>query len=118
GLIALAFSVHMTLLGEAGFMRLAQLNHATAVSLAERLEALKLKVLPPAFFNEFAVKLNKPAAPIVERLAARGILGGVPASRFYPTYPELADVLLVAATEMNTAADIDAFARALKEVLS
>ena len=51
------------------------------------------------------------------RSAKKDILGGVPASRFYPTYPELADVLLVCATEMNTSADIDAFAAALKEVL-
>ena len=119
GLIALAFSVHMTLLGEAGFTNLAKLNHATAVSLAEKLEAIPgVKLLPAAFFNEFAVKLPKPAAEVVEKLAARKILGGVPASRFYPTYPELADVLLVAATETNTSADIDAFAVALKEVLS
>ena len=99
GLIALAFSVHMTLLGEAGFTRLAQLNHATAVSTAEKLEGLGLKVLPSAFFNEFAVKLNKPAAPVVEALAKKGVLGGVPASRFYPTYPELENVLLLSATE-------------------
>ena len=119
GLIALAFSVHMTLLGEAGFTNLARLNHATAVSLAEKLEAIKgVKLLPSAFFNEFALKLGKPAADIVEKLAAKGILGGVPASRFYPTYPELGDVLLVAATETNTEQDIDAFAAALAEVLS
>jgi glycine dehydrogenase subunit 1 len=119
GLIALAFSVHMTLLGEAGFTNLAQLNHATAVSLAEKLEAIKgVKLLPTTFFNEFALKLPKPAAGVVDELAAKGILGGVPASRFYPTYPELANVLLVAATETNTAADIDAFASALTEVLS
>ncbi|MHB1207486.1 MAG: aminomethyl-transferring glycine dehydrogenase subunit GcvPA [Rhodospirillaceae bacterium] len=119
GLIALAFSVHMTLLGEAGFTNLAQLNHATAVSLAEKLEAIKgVKLLPSAFFNEFALKLPKPAAAVVDKLAAKGILGGVPASRFYPTYPELAQVLLVAATETNTAGDLDAFAAALTEVLS
>ncbi|MDX2221330.1 MAG: aminomethyl-transferring glycine dehydrogenase subunit GcvPA [Rhodospirillaceae bacterium] len=119
GLIALAFSVHMTLLGEAGFANLAKLNHATAVSLAEALDAVPgAKVLPKAFFNEFAVELNKPAAAVVEALAAQRILGGVPASRFFPSYPELENVLLVAATEMNTAADIDALAAALKEILS
>lgn len=119
GLIALAFSVHMTLLGEGGFTSLAKLNHATAVSLAEALEQIKgVKLLPNAFFNEFAVKLGKPAEAVVEKLAAKGILAGVPASRFYPTYPELADVLLVAATETNTEADIAAFAAALKEALA
>jgi glycine dehydrogenase subunit 1 len=54
----------------------------------------------------------------VDQLAAKGILGGVPASRFYPTYPELTNVLLVAATETNTAGDLDAFAAALAELLS
>jgi glycine dehydrogenase subunit 1 len=119
GLIALAFSTHMTLLGEAGFTRLAQLNHATAVALAEKVEKLPgVKILPGSFFNEFAVMLPKPAAGVVEELAKRKILGGVPASRFYPTYPELANVLLLAATETNTAGDIDALVVALKEVLS
>ena len=119
GLIALAFSVHMTLLGEAGFTRLAQLNHATAVMLAEKLEKLPgVKLLAAAFFNEVAVLLPKPAAGVVEALAARKILGGVPASRFYPTYPELANVLLLTATETNTEADMDALVTALKAVLS
>lgn len=119
GLIALAFSIHMTLLGEAGFTKLAELNHATAVQTAERLEKIDgVTVLPPAFFNEFAVTLPKPAAAVAEALAAKGILAGVPASRFYPTYPELENVLLVAATETNTAADMDALAEGLKEVLA
>ena len=118
GLIALAFSIHMTLLGEAGFTRLAELNHAHAVQLAERVEGLKgVKVLQSAFFNEFTVALPKPAAEVVDALAAAGILGGVPVSRFYPTYPELANLLLLTATEMNTVADIDALTAALKEIL-
>ena len=118
GLIALAFSIHMTLLGEAGFVRLAELNHANTVLLAERLEKVKgVKVIPSTFFNEFAVELPKPAADVVEALAKRGILGGVPASRFYPTYPELQDVLLLSATETNTESDMDALVAALKEVL-
>ena len=62
--------------------------------------------------------LPKPAAPVVEELAKRKILGGVPVSRFYPTYPEVANLLLLCATETNTAADIDALVGALKEVLS
>jgi glycine dehydrogenase subunit 1 len=118
GLIALAFSVHMTLLGETGFRRLAELNHAHAALLADKLETLKgIKILPKAFFNEFALDLGTPAAPVVEALAKKNILGGIPVSRFYPTYPELANVLLLTATEMNTTADIDALVGALKEVL-
>ena len=117
-LCALAFTIHLTLLGEAGFARLAALNHARAVELAERLGAIKgIEVLNQSFFNEFTLKLGKPAAEVVEALAARRILGGVPVSRFYPKAPALADLMLVAASEMNTEAEIAALAAALEEVL-
>ena len=56
-------------------------------------------------------------APIVDMLAARGILAGVPLSRFYPDRADLADLLLVAATETVTADDIDRFTVGLAEVL-
>ncbi len=118
GLIALAFSVHMTLLGEVGFKRLAKLNHAMATVLAEELEKVPgVHLLPTHFFNEFTVALPRSAADVVDQLAARGILGGIPVSRFYPTYPELVDQLLVTATETNTVEDINAFTAALREVL-
>ncbi len=118
GLCALAFTIHLSLLGEAGFTRLARLNHAAAVRLAERLAAVKgVDVVNDTFFNEFTVKLPKPAAPVVDALAGRGILGGVPVSRLYPNEPALANLLLLAATETNTDADMDALAGALKEVL-
>ncbi len=118
GLIATAFSIHMTLLGEQGFTQLAELNHAMAVETARRLGALPgVTVLPQTFFNEFAIRLPKAAAPVVEQLAARGVLAGIPASRFWPEYEELAEVMLVAVTEMNTDDDIDALVAALKEAL-
>ena len=118
GLCALAFTVHMSLLGEAGFTRLALLNHQAACRTADRLAAIPgVSVLPRAFFNEFAVRLPKAAAPVVEALAERRILGGVPASRLWPDDPALAPILLVAATETTSDADIDAFATALAEVL-
>ncbi len=118
GLCALAFTIHLSLLGEEGFRRLARLNHAHAVLLAEKLGAVKgVRVLNRTFFNEFAITLPKPAADVAEALAGRGILGGVPASRFYPSYPELGEVLLLAATETTAEADMDALASALREVL-
>ena len=118
GLCALAFSVHMTMLGETGFTALAELNHAKAVQLAQKVGAIKgIKVLNDAFFNEFAVTVPGSAAELVEKLAAKGILGGVPASRLYPTWPELDNVLLLAATETNSDEDIDALVSALKELV-
>src|SRR5579863_2923860 len=85
GLCALAFTIHMTLLGEAGLTRLAALNHAKASQLVDKVAALPgVKALNDSFFNESTVSLPKPAAPVVEALAARRILGGVPVSRLLP----------------------------------
>ena len=116
---ALAFTIHLALLGEAGLTQLARLNHAAAVSLAERLEQVPgVCLLNRAFFNEFAVRLPLPAAEIVQMLAAKGVLAGVPISRFYPDNDAVADLLLVAVTEMTTTEDIDRLEAALREVLS
>jgi glycine dehydrogenase subunit 1 len=118
GLCALAFTIHLALLGEAGFTRLAELNHAKAVQLAERIAATgKGEVVSDSFFNEFTLRLPKPAAEVVELLAERGILGGVPVSRFYPEKRELADLLLVTATETNSDDDMARLPAALEEVL-
>jgi glycine dehydrogenase subunit 1 len=118
GLCALAFTIHLALLGEAGFTRLAELNHVKAVQLADRIAATgKAKVVSGSFFNEFTLRLPKPTAEVVEALAKRGILGGVPVSRFYPDKPDLANLLLVAATETNTEDDMARLCAALGEVL-
>lgn len=117
GLCVLAFTIHMTLLGQAGFTRLAEVNHANAVALADALAGVKgVSVLNQSFFNEFTVKLPKPAAEIVDALAAKGILAGVPVSRLLPG-AGLDDLLLVASTEINTNEDRAAFVAALAEVL-
>jgi glycine dehydrogenase subunit 1 len=118
GLCALAFSAHLALLGEAGFRRLARINHANAVSLADRLAAVPgVEVLNESFFNEFTVRLPGDAASLVDTLAADGILAGVPVSRLWPGRPELADLLLVAATETTDDGHMDALAAALAKVL-
>jgi glycine dehydrogenase subunit 1 len=118
GLCALAFTIHLALLGEAGFTRLARLNHAAAVTLAQRLEAVPgVRLVNRAFFNEFTLELPRPAASVVERLAERGILAGVPASRLYPDRPELADLLLLAVTETTTADDMARLEEGLREAL-
>jgi glycine dehydrogenase subunit 1 len=120
GLCALAFSIHLSLLGSTGLAHLAELNHATATRLEIRLRQVPgLKILSTAYFNEILVHLGETtdAAAVVEALAQRGILGGVPVSRLYPGYAELAPLLLVAATETNTGDDIDALATALEEIL-
>jgi glycine dehydrogenase subunit 1 len=118
GLCALAFSIHLTLLGETGLTKLATLNHQAAATLASKLQTIKgVRLISQSFFNEFAIHLPRPAAEIVDALAERKILAGVPASRFYPDYEELAEVLLVTATETTTEADMHALVAGLKEVL-
>ncbi|HEY7552164.1 MAG TPA: aminomethyl-transferring glycine dehydrogenase subunit GcvPA [Hyphomicrobiaceae bacterium] len=118
GLCTLAFTVHMTLLGEAGLRRLAQLNHTSAVQLADRLAAVPgVEVLNDTFFNEFTIRVPGNAAEAIERLAEKGVLGGVPVSRLEPGRPELADLIVVASTEVNTDDDRAAYAQALREVL-
>jgi len=112
GLCALAFSIHMTLLGETGLRRLARLNHANAVKLADALEAAGVEVLNEAFFNEFTVRVKGDAAALVERMAASGVLGGVPASRLLPN-AGVDDLLIVASTEVNTDEDRAALVAAL-----
>jgi len=118
GLCALAFTIHMTLLGEAGLRQLAKLNHARARLLRDALAAVPgVEVMTPRFFNEFAVRLAKPAAAVVNALAADGIIGGVPASRLDPD-AGLDDVLIVCATETTSHVDIAEFAEALTEELA
>ena len=63
GLCTLAFTIHLSLLGEEGLTRLARINHAKAGALADRLSALPgIEVVTPSFFNEFTVRLPRPAA--------------------------------------------------------
>jgi glycine dehydrogenase subunit 1 len=118
GLCALAFTVHLTLLGEAGFKRLAEINHAKASELADRVASVPgVKVLNQSFFNEFTVRLPKPAATVVEALAAKRILAGVPVSRLIPDDPSVENLLLLAATETATEHGMAPLVAGLKEVL-
>jgi glycine dehydrogenase subunit 1 len=118
GLCALAFTIHMTLLGEAGLKRLAAVNHANACDLVERLAAIDgVEVLTPHFFNEFTMRVRGDAARIIDRLVDKGILGGVPVSRLIPGKAQFSDLIVVASTEINTDEDRAAYAKALKEAL-
>jgi glycine dehydrogenase subunit 1 len=110
GLCALAFSIHMSLLGETGLRRLALLNHQKAKRLKAALQTVPgVEVLTTRFFNEIAVRLPLDAADLVETLASHGVLAGVPYSRLDPA-AGLDDVLLLAVTETVQDAQIDALA--------
>ncbi len=118
GLCALAFTIHMTLLGEAGLRRMATLNHENACDMADRLSKVSgVDLVTSAYFNEFTIRVKGDATEVIDKLAARGVLGGVPVSRLLPNKPDLVNLIIVASTEINTDDDRAAYARALQEVL-
>jgi glycine dehydrogenase subunit 1 len=119
GLCALAFSIHMTLLGEKGLRELATVNHANACIAADRLSQIPGVVLVnTSFFNEFTLKLPKEARPIVRVMADKGVLGGVSLGRLYPDDGAIENGLVVAVTETVSAQDIETFAVTLAEALA
>ena len=119
GLCALAFTVHMTLLGEKGLRDLATLNHALAVQAADALAQVPgVELVNGPFFNEFTLRLAKPARPVVQDMAHKGVLGGVSLGRLYPGVAALERGLIVAVTETTTSEDVAALAAALGEALA
>jgi len=110
GLCALAFTVHMALLGEDGFKQLAVLNHEAACRLADKLSAIDgISLKTEAFFNEFAITVSKNAHDVVKALAAQNIIAGYAADE---------QTILLAATEMNTEEDMDALVSAISKALA
>ena len=119
GLCALAFNVHMTLLGEKGLRRLATENHRLACFAADRLAKVPgVKLLNDAFFNEFTLLLDGDARSIVRELTQQDILAGVSLARLFPGHDALSNGLLVAVTETTTEEDVETLASALEEVLA
>ncbi|CAN5348031.1 aminomethyl-transferring glycine dehydrogenase subunit GcvPA [soil metagenome] len=117
GLCTLAFTIHMSLLGETGLRKLALLNHEKALQTRDALAAIPgVEILTPRFFNEFAVRLPKNAADVVQTLADHHVLAGVPYSRLAPD-AGMDDVLLVAATETTMDVDIQILVKSLTKVL-
>ncbi|MFC3078907.1 aminomethyl-transferring glycine dehydrogenase subunit GcvPA [Phenylobacterium terrae] len=115
GLCALAFTIHLSLLGGKGLRQLAQVNHARARELAKALAAVPgVELLTPRFFNELAVKVPGAATALVEALLDDGIVAGVPYARLDP-HAGQDDVLLLAATELTTPEDIAALTGALSK---
>jgi len=117
-LCALAFTAHLTLLGEKGLRQLASLNHARACEAAERLAAIPgVELVNDSFFNEFTLKLPVEARPAVHAMVGKGVLGGVSLGRLYPGVDALQNGLVVAVTETASDEDIAALETALKELV-
>jgi glycine dehydrogenase subunit 1 len=111
GLVALAVTVYLALLGKRGLRDLARINLARAHRAAERLCAggRWRRAFTAPFFNEFAVR-GAGAASALARAEAAGVLAGVPLGRWYP---ELDDALLIAVTELHDDAAIERLATVL-----
>jgi len=119
GLCALAFSIHLTLLGGEGLARLAALNHARMQATVERLVRIPgVSLLNTAYFNEATLVLERDAREVVRELADRGVLGGVSLGRLFPGEEALANGLLIAATETTSDEDIETLATELEAVLT
>ncbi|MCS7316312.1 MAG: aminomethyl-transferring glycine dehydrogenase subunit GcvPA [Bryobacterales bacterium] len=100
-LVALMATIFMALYGKQGLRELAEQNLAKAHYVAGRLE----RRFSGPFFNEFVARCGgRPPEQINRDLAARGIIGGLPLGRFYP---ELADAMLLCATETSRREDMD-----------
>ncbi|HVP90204.1 MAG TPA: aminomethyl-transferring glycine dehydrogenase subunit GcvPA, partial [Terriglobales bacterium] len=111
GLMALAFTVHVSTLGKTGLRKLAVANTAAAHRVAERLTAAGWRQpFAAPFFNEFVVS-RAGAAATCAAAAQQGILAGVPLARWYP---ELGDALLLCVTEVHDAAAVDRLLEALR----
>ena len=113
GLMALAATITLSLLGRRGVRELALASHATAEYVKAGVRALAGKgglAFPGSpTYNEFLLRHDDPDA-LLARLTAEGILGGVATTRFGAAWPK---GVLIAATEQNTRAECDRLLGAL-----
>jgi len=116
GLMVTAATIYMSLLGEEGLARVATECHERTTALCEALAAIDgvERAFDTPYFHEALLRLDRPVAPVLAELSARGVLGGYDVSA---DYPELGDVLLVCATETKTDEDIRRYAEAMADVL-
>jgi glycine dehydrogenase subunit 1 len=116
GLLMMAGTLYLSLMGAEGLARVATTSMARTAELLRALTAISgvRRVFDQPGFHEAVLSLDRPVAPVLAALAARGIQGGLDLSAYYP---ELGAALLVCATETKSSADIDAYARALTETL-
>ena len=117
GLCSLAFTIHLSLLGEIGFKKLSKLNHEAAIKLYNKLNNLEgFKVKNKSFFNEFTVELPMNASLFVEKMAEKGVLAGVPVSRLSSKINNFSNLILVASSEVNSDFDRENYIKSAKEV--
>lgn len=108
GLCATAFTIHMSLLGEDGFMKLAKINHEKACILADKLAKISgVKIVNKSFFNEFTIEIDGDSKELATSLAKQGIIAGLPVD---------GNKMIIAVTEMVTDEDMDKFVQAINKI--
>lgn len=115
GLMMLASTVYMALLGKKGIQEVANLCLQKAHYLASeitKIPGFHLKYKRP-FFKEFVIQTPKPEDEIIDKLAKKGILAGVNLKKFDPDD----DGILIAVTEKRTKTEIDLFLSELKNII-
>lgn len=117
GLLVTVATIHMALLGARGLAQVARASAHNTRRLVERLTRIKgvRARFDAPFFHECALELPAPADGVLDALATRGVLGGVALGGYFP---DMAETLLVCATEKRTNADCKAYAQALEEALA
>ncbi|MEN8242088.1 MAG: aminomethyl-transferring glycine dehydrogenase subunit GcvPA [Chloroflexota bacterium] len=115
GLMALAATVHISLLGKEGLREVANLNYQHAHYAAKQISEIPgfEAWSDQTFFNEFVVKCPMPAGKLNDLLLEEGIVGGYDLGK---DYPGMQDHLMVAVTEMNSKSQIDFLVEKLAEV--
>ena len=116
GLLVTAATIYMSIMGPQGLERVATASHAKTRELVTALA--RINGVRPAFatpcFHEAVLLLDRPVAPVLKSLEAKGIIGGFDLAE---AYPELGPGLLVCATETKTSEDIASYAQALGEAM-
>lgn len=115
GLMALAATIYMSLLGKSGLRKVAELCYQKAhyaADLINRIKGYRLVNGQP-FFHEFVIECPTAVSAINEHLLEHGIIGGLDLEKHYPS---MKNCMLVAVTEMNSKAEIETFAEVLAEV--
>jgi glycine dehydrogenase subunit 1 len=117
GLMVTAATIYMSLLGAEGLEAVAQTSLQRTADLVGALEQVAgvRRAFPGPHFHEAVLLLDRPVAPVLAALARRGIVGGLDIT---PWVGHLGHALLVCATETKMAADIEAYASALRDVMS
>jgi glycine dehydrogenase subunit 1 len=117
GLLAIAATIYLSLLGARGLKAVAQTCHERTTTLLSKITAIEgvtCRFAGP-FFHEVVIKVPKPAGQVLQRMADNGILAGYDLGGLFPA---LEDCILTSVTETKSDQDLDDFRDCLVNALS